>query len=52
MAEVESRSRDGSLSRNCLILKPVAQTGSNADRQTGSTLDEVGHDGWPRGNGR
>lgn len=58
MTDVESRNRDVSLNRNCLILKPVAQTGRGAEspeaaqlevqcgyRQTSSTLDEVGHDG-------
>lgn len=58
MTEVEGHNRDVLLNRNCLVLKPVAQTGRDAEspeaaelevqcgyRQTSSTLDEVGHDG-------
>ena len=58
MTEVESCNGDVSLNRNYLILKPVAQTGRDAEspeavqlevqcgsRQTSSMLDEVGHDG-------
>lgn len=57
MAEVESYNSAVSLNRNCLILKPVAQTGRDAEspeaaqlgvqsgyRQTSSVLEEVGHD--------
>lgn len=56
MAKVENHNRDVSLNRNCLVLKPVAQTDRDAEspeavqlgvqpgyRQISSMLEEVGH---------